>query len=200
MLNKDENIFEIAYSYYEKQDYKTAIEFFEKVINSKDSIEDDIADSYIMLGVCNMFLAEKCTTGEIEYELKAIEYYSKVINCYPKNVDKKMLIDLALAYGYIKDYDNAILINKKIIEIDDEDSDAYFHLAELYDVQGDSDKALTFAIKAIEISDQSWDYYFRLSLIYRNLSNFEESINALKKAIELKSDYFEAYCIFIVVL
>lgn len=73
-------------------------------------------------------------------------------------------------------------------------------MSELYDVQGDSDKALTFALKAIEISDQSWDYYFRLSLIYRNLSNFEESINALKKAIELKSDYFEAYCIFIVVL
>lgn len=72
MLNKDENIFEIAYSHYEKQDYKTAIEFFEKVINSKNSSEDDIADSYIMLGVCNMFLAEKCTTGEIEYELKAI--------------------------------------------------------------------------------------------------------------------------------
>ena len=89
---------------------------------------------------------------------------------------------------------NAILINEKIIEIDKENADAYYHLAGLYNIQKDSNKALPFALKAIEIFDQSWNYYFHLSLIYSNLSNFEESINALKKAIDLKPDYFEAYC------
>lgn len=183
MSIKNKTIYEIAYSYYKKQDYKTAIEFFEKVVNNKDSNEDDIADSYVMLGICNMFLAEECTTSEIKYELKAIEYYKKVIDYYPKNIDKAILIDLAMAYGYIKDYDNAILINKKVIEIDEENADAYFYLAGLYNIQGDSNKALPYALKAIEIFDQSWNYYFHLSLIYSNLSNFEESINALKKLL-----------------
>lgn len=194
MLNKKNDMYELAYSYYQKQDFETAIKFFEKVVNKDDSSEDDIADSYVMLGICNMFLAEKCTTDEINYELRAIECYTKVIDCYPKYIDESILTDLALAYGYIKDYDNAILINKKVIEIDEENADAYFHLAGLYYIQEDSNKALAFALKAIEIFDQSWSYYFHLSLIYRNLSNFEESINALKKAIELKPDYFEAYC------
>lgn len=194
MLNKNKSMYELAYSYYQKQDFKTAIKFFEKVVNKDDSSEDDIADSYVMLGISNMFLAEKCTTDEINYELRAIECYTKVIDCYPKYIDESILTDLALAYGYIKDYDNAILTNKKVIEIDEENADAYFHLAWLYDLQGNSNKALPYALKAIEIFDQSWNYYFHLSLIYRNLPNFEESINALKKAIDLKPDYFEAYC------
>jgi tetratricopeptide (TPR) repeat protein len=194
MLIKNKSMYELAYSYYQKQDFETAIKFFEKVVNKDDSSENDIADSYVMLGVCNMFLAEKCITDEIKYELRAIEYYTKVIDCYPKHIDEAILTDLALAYGDIKDYDNAILAYEKVIKFDEENADAYFQLAGLYDIQGDSNKALSYALKAIEIFDQSWNYYFHLSLIYRDLSNFEESINILKKAIDLKPDYFEAYC------
>ena len=188
--NSDAN-YGLGNCYYELKDYKTAITYFEQVIQTNNYY---CADSYAMLGICNMNLAEECTTNEIRYELKAIEYYKKIIDFYPKKIDEGILTDLALAYGYIKDFDNAILINEKIIEIDEENADAYFHLAGLYDIQGDSNKALPYVLKAIEIFDQSWGYYFGLSLIYRNLSNFEESINALKKAIDLKPDYFEAYC------
>ena len=98
-INSDAN-YGLGNCYYELKDYETAINYFEQVIQTSNYY---CGDSYAMLGICNMNLAEECTTNEIKYELKAIEYYKKIINHYPKKIDEGILTDLALAYGYIKD-------------------------------------------------------------------------------------------------
>ena len=36
MLIKNKSMYELAYSYYQKQDFETAIKFFEKVVNKDD--------------------------------------------------------------------------------------------------------------------------------------------------------------------
>lgn len=180
----------LGYCYYELEDYETAILYFKKVIETEN---EDTSDAYVMLGICNMFLAEIFDTADFKYEKEAIKYYSKVIDFYPKKIDDGILTDLALAYTYMRDCDNAIVSYEKLIKFDEENADAYIRLAGLYDSKGESNKALSYALKAIEIFDKSWTYYFELSLIYSNLSNFEESINALKKAVALKPDYFQAY-------
>ena len=129
--------------YYELEEYETAILYFKKVIETEN---EDNSDAYVMLGICNMFLAELFDTDDFKYEKEAIKYYSKVIDFYPKKIDAKILIDLALAYTYMRDCDNAILYFEKVIEIDKENADVYIKSAGLCSFRGESNTALNYAL------------------------------------------------------
>lgn len=103
----------------DEEAYSDAVEFCNEAID----LEPDTADAYAVRGEAYQY--------EKEYQ-KAIEDYQKAISLGDKTVYGK----LGRTYRATEDTDNAIKYMKKQIESDNQDSDTYEDLIELYNEKG----------------------------------------------------------------
>ena len=138
----------LGYINYNKKDIPTAIHYLEQAINMKDNV----SRFYILLS--NIYLNDN-----IEKAVNIIE--TALEKCENKNGLQLQLVSLQF---YKKDYDNAILMAKNIIDSKPGNinilGESYSYIAQAYFNLGDIDKALdNISYAEVYLGKQSYLFY-----------------------------------------
>ncbi len=113
--------------------------------------------------------------------------YSEAIKIYNqlekyKGLNKNIIIQKQKLYLENKDLNGAITEIKKLIEINENDLNAYEILAELYLLNNEKDKAFKVFKKILELDPEDAKVHLTLADYYREQGNDEESYKELKAA------------------
>ncbi len=106
---------------------------------------------------------------------------------------KEEFIQLGLKQDRNHNYDEAIALFGKALEIDPSSAIAYAHRSESYLGKKDFTNALTDANKAIEIDPKNVIAHHHKGLILKEQGKYDEAIAAYNKAISLDKNYFYSY-------
>lgn len=202
---------EEEYGYYSKgwlylqylHNYNLAIENFNRVIaiNPGDSLAysnrgdaqyalgklENALQSYrkvLELDPDNITVQHKCR--DIEKELNAGN------NADSKNVSENYIEEGNSFYNQ-GEYDKAIEMYNKAIELRPTSSAIYNNRGNAYHSKGNLTKAIGDFNKAIEINPNNAVAYFNRGNSYDELGKIDQSIGDYSKAIEIKPDYASAY-------
>ena len=91
------------------------------------------------------------------------------------------------------EYDKAIELLAKVLEIAPQYADAYNNLAGSYREKRAFDKAISFSKRAIEMDPKKGVYHTTLGLVYYKMNDLDQCIVSLKKAIELGYNEAEVF-------
>lgn len=111
---------------------------------------------------------------------------------------KKNFIDALFAYGgflndyYVLEYEKAIKIFKRIIEIDSHNYRAHYNLGIAYFNLGLFEEALNACEIAISIKPDYKHCHYNIGLIYEEKENLEKAIEAHQKALKIDPDFVYA--------
>ena len=100
---------------------------------------------------------------------------------------------LAVALKQKGKISEALIANKKVLEINPKDPEGNYNLANTLKTLNKSNEAINFYKKAISYNPNYAEAYNNLGATLFDQKKLEDSKIYYKKAIELKSDYFEAY-------
>ena len=142
--------------------------------------------------------------GKVSYHLsRAIAYsgsrwferilreYDEITKIAPTNtVTYYAQVDTLILMG---EYDKAIDIGKKIVELEPDSPDSHNKLAILYSRKGEMDKALIQYRKTIIIDQNNFTAHLNLGIILESKDLLEEAIIAYKRVIELNPTSPVAY-------
>lgn len=112
----------------------------------------------------------------------AIKNLTKAIILNPNTY---IMANLAKAYFYNNEIDNAIIIYKQAIDIKPND-DLYYSLAIAYKKINDYNSAIEAYKNAIKLNPTNYSAYFNLALIYKDKKEYKTSIEILKSAEKIK--------------
>jgi tetratricopeptide (TPR) repeat protein len=99
---------------------------------------------------------------------------------------------MAMTYDNEKEYDDAIKLYKKAIELDDKYDRAYFFLANAYDEIGEKEKAIECYQKVNELNPEDYWAYVNLGVIYEEQNQNSLAKEATQKALEIEPDHYKA--------
>lgn len=172
--------------YNHKKDFINAEKYFSRAVQ----LRPGFVDGYFNLGL---------VYSSLKQNDKAILNYNKVIKINPKY--SKAYFKLGLLFG--SDYDKTIECYTKLTELEPDNADAYYNLANAYtnkttqlpanESQVYADNAIKYYEKLIQLNPNLADAWNNLAKFYVNRGRTEESQACFKKAIELKPDLYEAY-------
>lgn len=186
----------IGKCYYKKENFKEALEFYERVlINSKGKNASLESNCYNEMG--SVFYKERKLD-------QAIKYINYAMDCAEPNS-----MDEALAYNNMgrifyqrKEYPMAqfyfqysLVIKKKNIPLDDlEMSVSYNNLGLVYMELGVFDKALRYLEVSLSIRIKKMQYdhpdigttYNNIALIYLRMNKYDDAREAFNKALEIR--------------
>ena len=97
-----------------------------------------------------------------------------------------------LEYAHKGEYDKAIAIYTKAIELDPE-ADGYYFRGRAYEDKGEYDEAIADYTKAIELDPEFWPAYQARGHTYEDKCEYDKTIADYTKLIELKPDFARAY-------
>ncbi len=143
-----ENNFRIGQIYYEKKEYGSAIEYFEKVTAKKPDFADAreyLGDIYDRRGMAD----------------KAVENYTRVVRVNPDNIHAQY--QLGLNYFKQKEYDKMIAAYKKTISIDPNFADAHYNLGMAYYYRNMYEDAIAEFQTAIKLNPNDASSYSLLA-------------------------------------
>lgn len=150
---------------------------------------------------------------------KAIEYYQMVLKRQKNNQDA--MLNIAVSYALKKDFKNANMWVKKLLNINpynyrayyllsfidktDRDfnlkkslsinpifADAWAELAKLNLEDGNTKLAEAYLVPLEYMSYKNFMYYYCMGLKYKNEDNFEEAKKSFEKSLSFYSDYLPA--------
>ncbi|OJJ22946.1 hypothetical protein BKI52_00920 [marine bacterium AO1-C] len=187
-------LYQIGFTYQQKNTYKKAIEYFLKA----NQIEKD-QDLPQKKSLENLGYAYK----ELGNYAQAIQYLEEIIAIEDQstNQDITVLKELALLYNLNKQYNKAISYTQKILVIYQQSeqtelvSNTYNNLGYLYKKAGDRNKALEHYQKAIAIIENSGSLvsgesqaiaYINAGVAYTSLGDFKQARTYYQKAIRLR--------------
>lgn len=133
---------ELGQKYLEEMNYEEAVAAFQKVIQ----LDDKNVEAYLGLGQAFEKQAELTVSINREKSIwnyeQATDNYERIQELGPYNYQLQehlISIYLEMGRGYFeqKDYEKAVLIFKKIIDLDDQKEEAYRGLAGTYEKTGD---------------------------------------------------------------
>lgn len=125
--------------------------------------------------------------------IKAINFYNKAYDLEGGSVDIDLLLDMALAYDDMENYDFAKQKYEEVLSIDKNEPRAYFGLGVLCDNKEDYITSIDYYKKAVEIDDKYDRAYFFLASAYDEIEESASAMENYKKAIELNPDDFWSY-------
>jgi len=103
---------------------------------------------------------------------------------------RSILYQQATEYGYRNQFKESERVLSKIIELNPNDSMAYFDRAIMRENLGDTIGALSDLTKEIEIDPKSADNYFLRGMLYKNSNEYEKALSDFEKVNHL--DYGNA--------
>ena len=166
--------YESGVRYYEKGDYKAALDNFNKAIE----LNPKYAIAYISRGA---------TYSNLDKHSEAIIDYSITIELNPKYA-MASYYNRGLSYYELGKYNEAILDYNKVIELNPKYVDAYKNRAAGYFRLGNEDKSILDYSKAIELNPKDAYVYYIRAAIHSLLGHNENAIKDLSKAIEINPD------------
>jgi tetratricopeptide (TPR) repeat protein len=139
--------------------------------------------------------------------LKALESYDKAIDLrvdyHDAKINRELVIQqLNLSHSVMvdgaraaqnKQYDNALELLYRVLEIDISNVYAYNNLGNVLKELNRLDEALANYDKAIAITSDYAEAYNNRGTVLKELNRLDEALANYDKAIEFKSDYAEAY-------
>jgi tetratricopeptide (TPR) repeat protein len=126
-----------------------------------------------------------CYASKNDYN-KAIEYYQKSLQKFPKN--KNLLVSIGNAYNNLKDYDKAMEWFSKLSIDDISNRDTLYNIGVIAYNKGDFSAAAKYFKKATDISPDFAEAFYQLGMTYTALNKQAEAIAALKKFMELDKE------------
>ncbi len=92
--------------------------------------------------------------------IKTLEFYNKAYNTPMGSKDVELLLDMALVYDELEEYEKAEKKYKEILKVNPKDSRAFYGLAIIYDNKEEYKKAIKLYEKAIEYDKNYNRAYF----------------------------------------
>ena len=146
----------------------------------------------------NIALPQKCNSARKPYEYSALKNYNckttKHVDEKPKKITQKSnkteenkVMSKACELINQKSYNNAILILKKVLQINPKSSEAYCQIGYCYNELKNYTRALSSFAQSLSIKENPYSFYFK-GITYFNMKLFQESIDSFNNAINLKSD------------
>jgi tetratricopeptide (TPR) repeat protein len=122
--------------------------------------------------------------------VEAIFNFSQTIELYPYS---KAYTGRASAFYRGNDLSKAMEDARKAIQLDPENSKAYFVLGNCYNDLNKHAEALEEYNKAIALKGDDPDYFFKRAIVKGKKQDFKACFDDLQIVIGLKPDYYEAY-------
>jgi len=176
--NKDEVIYNIAYSYLNTRRYNLAVKYLllAHEVNPKNlTVIQELALSYER--------QDKLT--------KSIEFYNKYLNIDP--YAENIWFNLGMVYTSLEDYDKAIDAYDFAIAICPDYVSAYFSKANTFVNQGLNKEAIRTYEEIIYIEPDNVQAFTYIGECYEKLTLFRRAIYYYKKAIVIDSSFGDAW-------
>lgn len=126
----------------------------------------------------------KIKFGISETRAKELEEFAKQNNSASSND----LLEEGKTYYNNGEYDKAIEIFKKAVEINPNDDDSWRLLSNSYNRNGQIEEAIKYYLKAAELNPDDSRNWFNLGISYSNNEQYKEAINSFLKVVELNPD------------
>ena len=184
-----------AHTAYQQQDYRGAIEGYEKAI----AADPNQTESYFYLGNSYDNMYRPTRRGEAandELIDRAVENYKKAVELEQRPELRKLALQyLANAYGADKLNDPAQSepVVQQLIEMDPSDPVNYFALARIYEYSGEYERAEQTLVQARDARPTEPSVYTTLAAFYNRQGNFEGAIEALNARAEREPTNPEAF-------
>lgn len=183
--------FRIGQIYYEKKEFGSAIEYFEKVVARKP----DFAEAREYLGD----IYDRRGNAD-----KAVENYIRVVKVNPDNMHAQF--QLGLNYSKQKEYDKMIAAYKKTINIDPNFADAHYNLGMAYFYRNMYEDAISEFQTAIKLNPNdaaaysllaqtkttAYEYHKSKGSAFLTEDDFLQARDELQKALAVKQGDSEA--------
>ncbi|KMT22089.1 tetratricopeptide repeat protein [Clostridium cylindrosporum] len=124
---------------------------------------------------------------------KAIEYYSLAIENSKDSMKEVYYNSRGCCYGYMKDYENAIIDFKEAINISPSSKDAYGNLALAYKAENDIEKAIECYENIIKIDSNDENIYYSIATLYLEIRKYKEAKDYFTLAINVNPNLEEAF-------
>ena len=126
----------------------------------------------------------KIKFGISETRAKELEEFAKQNDSASSND----LLEEGKTYYNNGEYDKAIEIFKKAVELNPNDDDNYYWLGISYNKNGQYQEAINSLLKAVELNPDDELNWYWLGRSYNDNEQYKEAINYLLKAVELNPD------------
>ena len=126
----------------------------------------------------------KIKFGISETRAKELEEFAKQNNSASSND----LLEEGKTYYNDEEYDKAIEIFKKAVELNPNDDDSWRLLGNSYNRNGQIEEAIKYYLKAAELNPDDSRNWFNLGISYSNNEQYKEAINSFLKVVELNPD------------
>ncbi len=136
------------------------------------------------IAIINLYVGN-CFAMEENYP-KAIEFYTKAVEKYPKN--KELLISIGNAYNNMNKFDDTMIWFKKVSFEDIGNIDTLYNIGVILYNKAQYDEAIKYFKKSTEVFNEFGDGFYQLGMTYTALNKIPEALTALKKFMELDPD------------
>lgn len=180
---------------YQSSDWRAAAAKYEEAIVANP--EESQIYFYLGNSYDNMYRpARKGEAANDAYLTKAIENYKLAGEKISDPKLKRLSLDyLVAAYGADKlnDPTQAEPVVKQMIQLDPNDSQNYFVLADIYEDSGEYELAEQTFLKAREVRPNDPAVYLQLAGYYNRQGDFAKTIEALDQRVKIEANNPEAY-------
>lgn len=206
------NNIEKALDSFKKQDYKKALDEFNKALIEEKNNPHILNN----IGLCHIYLdnaqqAEKAFLEALSLDDKIVQVYINLADLYYRQQDMLKAIEILqngvykmpdnpalrhyLARVYIDDsrYDIAIDQLDAVLEISPKNYDAYWDLGRVYFEMGVWDMAIANYERVLEFVDNNPLIYYNVALAYEANDEVDKAISNHLKAIAINSEFAHSY-------
>lgn len=175
-MNNYDDFFKFAENSYVKSDYQVALEFFNKALNIKYSVE---CRNYIACCYLNLGNLDKAN-GILEDLTSNHPYWSTP------------LLNLGRVQLTKGNSERALEYYQKALEVDPHNEDVYYYLGVYFFKEKNYMKAKDYYEKSLVINNDQLETHLNLGLCYLNLNRIEKSIKEFEQAYLLDIECIDA--------
>ena len=160
-----------------QKNYYQAINYFEKIINSK------LINHATLNNLASAYLGLEDYNNAIKYLTKAIKIKNDYFQAYN---------NLGIAYSKLENFNKAIESYKQCLKIQNDYSDAYNNLGLTYQKIEDFDQSINSFNDAIKFNDKFLDAIINRAKVFFILTKYKEAFLDFQRALILKPDCKES--------
>ena len=196
--------FKDANTFYQRGDYEQAIEEYMAVVETVEAdpnseLSQAMSVAYFYVGNSYDSLYTPAFRGQAEndaYLDRAEEFYQKAADAVPNDDFKKLAMQYLVAtYGpdKLNDPTSRATLLLDMIELEPDNPENYFALAQLYEQSGLAEFAEASMTSVLSFLDDDPTVYLQLGGYYDRAGNFDQMIVQLRERARIEPDNPEAF-------